>query len=250
MPKTRAFTLFVFLALFVSGCTGLELAITDATLSVPDQPVGATFATPEEAINAYLDGVAQNDVGKILGASAINEMSQGFRFDRSVERLQAMDLAFSPSPSDYPFYAEINKMQAAADILNGVKWLAYGLLSDEDMEAGLIYPVDAERVARFITDVHPARLSTIKIKQIRLPDETLVKDTRYLEGAATLAAIYGADELTERVVLFSFEGSDYYIGFTLLRYADTWKIKDQASPLAGVNPNGAPQPVSEEGSFP
>jgi len=53
--------------------------------------------------------------------------------------------------------------------------------------------------------------------------------------------VYGADESTERVALFSFEGQDHYVGFMLLRYGDNWKISRQDSPLAGTNALGVPQ---------
>ena len=65
-----------------------------------------------------------------------------------------------------------------------------------------------------------------------------MNDARYLENAARLASIYGADESTERVALFSFEGNYYYLGFTLLRYGDNWKISSQTSPLAGTSALG------------
>jgi hypothetical protein len=44
----------------------------------------------------------------------------------------------------------------------------------------------------------------------------------------------------ERVVLFSFDQNDCYVGFTLLRYGDNWKIGNQVAHLVNTNALGTP----------
>ena len=104
-----------------------------------------------------------------------------------------------------------------------------------------IQGADAERMRKFITDIDPARLGTIEVKSISPPSVPAASETRYLENSGRIARIYGADEYSERVVVFAFEGSDYAMGFQLLRYGDKWKVMDQSSPLAGINVMGIPE---------
>ena len=148
-----------------------------------------------------------------------------FNIGLQVERLgKVMAPGQFLSPSDYTFYSELNKMTVSSQILNQVKFFAYGLLSSEKVDDGsLILNMDTERVNKFIKDVDPRKLSNIEIKKISLPNKTLMNDPKYIENAAKSASLYGADESTERVALFSFEQSYYYIGFTLLRYRENWK---------------------------
>jgi len=228
--------------------TVIDTPLTATTAQAPTQAIDVTFKTPEETITWYLDGVAQNDISKILQACAINEMGGKFKFDLYVERLGGVMIPGQfLSPTDYPFYSEINKISVSSQILNQVKFLAYGLLSSEKVDDGSpILNMDTERVNKFIKDVDPTKLSTLEIKKIGLPNKTLMSDAKYIENAAQIAKIYGADESTERVALFSFEQGYYYIGFTLLRYGENWKISSQSSPLAGTSVLGTPKKITVE----
>jgi len=224
----------------------VEATLTAAASATPEQVVEVTFKTPEEAITHYFEGVAQNNVGKILQACAINEMGEKFKLDVYVARLgNVMYPSQSLSPSDYPFYAEMNEMAVSSQILGQVRFLAYGLLSSEKVDDGsLITNMDPDRVNKFIQDVDPRKLSTIEIQKISPPNQTLMNDPKYIANAVKRAAVYGAEDSTERVALFSFEQNDYYIGFTLLRYGEDWKISSQSSPLANTDVLGAPVKIS------
>lgn len=234
MPTKRILILVVLLALLTAGCSGSASA-----------PV---FKTPEDAITSYFQGLAQNDFQKIAQACAITEMSEKFKYDLYSERLKAMLPVQSLAPTDYPFYVEANKTQLASEISRRVKVFAYSLLSDEAVSGGsaILVQDDTARINRFMKDVDPQKLSQLKLEKIGLPNKQLMSDAKYLENAAALAGIYGADESTERVALFSFNGNSYYLGFSLLRYGDNWKISNQVSSLAGTSPQGDPAKTTAE----
>ena len=245
MRKKQIFILIMFPVLFTVNCSKINTTRTTSTAQAPDQAIDVAFKTPEEAITYYLDGVARNDIPKILQACAINEIGSKFKFDLYNERLGAMNLQYL-SPADYPFYSEINKMYLSSQILNQVKNLSYSLLSSEKVDGSPIYPANAERVNRFIKDVDPQKLSKLEIKKISPPNKTVMNDARYLERAAKIAGGYGADESTERLALFSFEQNYYYLGFTLLRFGENWKISDQVAPIANTDPLGTPKKTTAE----
>jgi hypothetical protein len=214
------------------------------TAQAPTQEA-ATFFAPEDAIQAYLDGVAQNDVAKILQACAIDEMAENFKFDRSAARLSIL---YFPglAPSDNPLYVEMNKAQLTAQILNQVKYFAYGLLSHEEVGNAPVVTADAERANKFMQDVDPKRLSTIALNKIALPNPKVMKEANYLTTMAKNAAVYGADEATERVALITFDENRYLLGFTLLRFGNNWKISTQSSALANTSSLGIPQKTTIE----
>lgn len=219
----------------------------DAAAPAAGQTDSPIFQTPDEVIAHYVEGIARNDVNRILQAAAGPELGESFQFDRSVERLGGvMMLMQSLAPSGYPFYAEINRSHLSSQILSQVKLLAYSLLSDEEVDGSSLFEVDAERVKRFIAAVDPAGLAGMEVETIALPNETLMNDERYLKNMALMAAVNGADEATERVALLSFAGRHYVIGFTLLRYGETWKISNQSSPLAGMNSLGTPGEITAD----
>jgi hypothetical protein len=245
MQKIQILILIVFLALFTANCSKTDTSKTTSTAQAPDQAADVTFKTPDEAITAYLGGAARNDIRKILQACAINEIGKNFKFDLYAERLGGMNLQYL-SPADYQFYSEMNKMQLSAQILSQVKNLSYSLLSGEKVDSSPIFQADAERVNRFIKDVDPQKLSKIELKKISPPNKAVMSDNRYLENAAKSARVYGADESTERVALFSFEQNYYYLGFTLLRFGGNWKIISQNSPLANADTLGTAKKTTAE----
>ena len=248
MQTKRIAILIVFLALITAGCSGAGTPVTASATPTPAQASDVVFKTPEEAITSYLEGVAQSDIHKISQACAINEMSEKFKFDLYTEWLGG---AFMPlqslSPTDYPFYVETNKMQLSSQIFTRVKILAYSLLSSEKVADGVVITgMDAGRISSFMKDIDPKRLSSLGVKEIGLPNKTLMNSAKYQATAAKMASIYGADESTERVALFSFEKNYYELGFTLLRYGENWKISNQVSNLAGTNALGAAQKTTVE----
>lgn len=233
-------TLIFALLWVLLGCSGT---------SVPGKVKGVTFKTPEEAITWYFEGITQADARKVLQACAIDEKAAGFRFDLYIEHVGYF-LPSTLSPANDPLYVEVNKMQLAADSLNRAKGLLYGLLSDEEVAKEFgehrSIKMNPEMATAFMNDVDPRRLAQLQVHRIDLPRRKLMQRDSYQKRAARLASIYGADERTERVVLFSFEQNYYYVGFTLLRYGENWKIEYQVSQMAGTSESGVPQKTTVE----
>jgi len=237
----RVLLLIVCLAILAAGCSEKD---SDTAGQNPLRKV--SFNTPEKAITFYLQAMAQGDVSKILQASAVDEMSEKFDFDFYVNRLKMLPFQ-APSPSNYPFYAELNNAQFTWQILNQARYLAYGFLTTEEelLEGYPVYDMDPERITGFIEEVNPEKLAQLEVKKMGIPSPDVASDERNLEIWNRHAQTYGADEYTERVVLVSFEGEYYYMGFGLLRYGDNWKIYNASSILGNTPALGTPQKTTE-----
>jgi len=225
-----------------------RVAVLTAILLVvlSGQILAAGSATPDEAVREYMAAVAAADAGRVLEASAIDEMAEGHRFAESVDRFKAFMPHLMMAPAEYPFYVEVNRAQRADEILRQVLMLDYGLLSGETIDGSPLTPVDGAWAEGFVAQVDPARLAGIEVMDARFPNPDLEVSERYLENAGALAATYSADELTERLVLFYFEGRTYALGFTLLRYGDTWLVSSQSSPIGGTSTFGTATPMTVE----
>ena len=110
--------------------------------------------------------------------------------------------------------------------------LAYSLLSTEKVDGSGIAPNDQSRVDQFVAQVDPARLAGLKVEQVGQPRVNQSDNARVAGNWALGAALYGADEKTERLALITLGGREYAVGFTLLRYGADWKIQAQFSQLA------------------
>ena len=255
--QTRLIASILVAAALLTGCTGVTITINHATpvaiaaavpdpTAIPAASLSAIYSTPEAAITAYVDGIKQQDVPAIFAASAIDAVAQDFAFQAYADRLQAMPLLTSPAPAEYPFYVEMNRVRRQNEVLSQVRNLAYSLLSAETIDGSIIANPGPERVQAFVTDVDPSHLGGIELVKIGAPSPDLLSSTRFQDNAAKQAAIYGADELTERVALLSFDDKDYLLGFTLLRYGDGWKVMYQTSNLAGTSALGTVEPTTPE----
>jgi hypothetical protein len=211
-----------------------------------EQPGATGFPTPEDAVRHYLSGVARGDASMLLEASAIDEMSAGFHFADSVDRLHAMLLTNGLAPAEYPLFADMDRVVVSSQILNQARMLVYSLLSTERLDGTTIAPADRARAEAFVTQVDPAGLAGLTVVDIRYSNAKFEHDPRNLENAAKLAAIYGADELTERLALVELDSKMYEVGFTLLRYGDDWKISSQFAALAGTPALGTAVPTTLE----
>jgi hypothetical protein len=235
----------------VAGVIALIPAAASAQASpVPVASPGSVpsggAATPEDAVIAYVAGIAEGDADSILAATAVDEMAAGFDFQAQAERLNALMLVTGLAPAEYPLFAESNRYQQAALILGQVRNLVYGLLSDEEIDGAVIAPADPERVGAFVAAVDPARLAGLSVVDVRLPDPEHTTSERYLATVAEAAAVYGADEMVERLGLVELDGTTYGVGFTLLRYGDTWGVSSQSSVMSGTSPLGVAEPMTQQ----
>jgi hypothetical protein len=227
----RALRIFVSSVLFVCLALGAAAA--------------ADAKTPEDAIAAYVAGVAARDFDGILATTALDEMSANFDFVTYVDRIQALT-PFAPAPSSDPLFIAINKADLTAGIARQVKFLAYGLLTKSDILKSQTTTMDEAGAQQFVTDVNLTPLSDIKLDKVGVPNPTRMKTDLYKKNAALFAKVYGANEFTERVALISFAGNDYLLGFSLLRYGVIWKISSQSSPMAGTDTLGVPAPTTPD----
>lgn len=209
----------------------LALAVWTGPLA-SGQSWAADLSTPEGAIAAYIEGVAEQEFSAILAASAVENMSKGYNIVAHVDRLKALTPRI-PMPSSDPLFIEINKIDFTGTIAGNVKFLAYGLMSTSGIVEGKSVKMDATGAAEFASAVRGDRLSGLELVKVAIPSPKILNSERYQVLAALAAKMYGADASTERVALLSFEGLHFAMGFSLLQYGDEWGVRDQTAPTAG-----------------
>ena len=245
MRTGRSWSALLLVAMLATVAPGLAVAASPSPLASP-RPGTMSFATPDDAVRHYLAGVSAGDAAMIVEASAVDEMSHGFDFAAQVDRLKAMELTNGLAPAEYPLFADIDRAVVSARILGQAKMLVYSLLTSETLDGSIIVPADRARGDAFVSEVDPSRLAGLSVQDVRYSDAKHENDPRVLENAARQAAIYGADDLTERLALVDLDGQLYEVGFTLLRYGDDWKVSSQAAVLGGTPVLGTAVPTTRE----
>jgi hypothetical protein len=204
-----------------------------------------SLATPEDAVQAYVLGVAGEDADAILAACAVDEAARGFDFAKQADQLKTIQLEGQLGPAQYPFYADLNRTYIADHILRQVQVLSYSLLTS--LPAGnTITPADGPVASAFAESVDPAGLANLQVIDVRSPNPSVESDPKYLESMRVLAATFGASDAAQRVALIGLNGSDYEIGFTVMDYSTGWKVLGQSASLTTLPTSGAATPITQE----
>jgi hypothetical protein len=217
-----------------------EVAETDGVSATsPTQGL----ASPEEAVHEYLAGVAGADFDRVLNVTAIDEMAEGYRFDLAIDRLSAFMPFSMMAPSEYPFYADMNRVMQANRVMFQMRNLSYSLLSGVDVGQPMV-PADIAWARAFTDQLDPTRLRALTVVDVRVAEQELLESSRAQEALALQARASGADEVTERVALISFDGDMYWVGLTLGRYGNGWKVQQQTAAIAGSDSSGSANPTT------
>jgi hypothetical protein len=202
------------------------------------------FATPENAITYFIKALTKNDLNKAFKACAINDYNENYDFSAFSRRLDSVSYLHYLAPSEYAFYAELNKLECLARIGKQIKLLYYSILFNEnDLLVTKAKPTD-EQLERFIQAVDPKRLSDLQLISIDKP--SLVNDKRYQKNSLASAQCFGANDATERVVLLKLDNDFFILGFHLYKFGSFWKIDSLCSPLANTTMYGVEKISFEE----
>lgn len=221
------------------------LAMVLLGLILPGQALAQGFKTPEEAITAYVQAISKRDFKGALAATAVGQFGKSFDFVPTVEWLKAFYLNLY-SPATDPFYAEINDTLLAGQFASEIKFLVYGLMTTGDIMDHKAVPMDAAAATDFMLVIDAKRLAGLSIAAIGIPRPATLNSERRQLQAKKSARRNGAETTTERVVLLSFEGLSFMIGFELLRYGDEWMILSQSSDLANASSFAAPRRMTPD----
>jgi len=222
------------------ACTGSTVALTPHVEQQKAAPVATTpceqasssvsLATPELAIRLYVENLAANNFAGASRAFAVHENAARVDFIRLVSWVRVFSAGVQNAPAEYPMFVELNELRAKAELAQATKFFVYSLLTDRDPEATQVVESEAELQA-FVQAVNPARLAKLRVLRIDEPRKSLAPEAQQV--LKKQAALYGADEMTERVALYELADQLFWSGFQLCRYDKTWKIRQFAAYYAG-----------------
>jgi hypothetical protein len=197
-----------------------------------------TLATPEAAVNLYVESIAANDFGCALRAYAAHEHATRFDFTALVQYTNFLIPWSLQAPPGYPMFVEMNELRAKADMAQATKLFVYGLLMDADPMRSQNAVSDAQ-IQAFIQAVNPARLAKLRVVRIDQPRRNASNSSEGQKLFREAATREGADEMIERIALYDLSGQSFWSGFQLCRYDKKWKIYGfQSNYAADLPPSG------------
>lgn len=212
---------------------------------LPIIALGETYATPDEAINAFIEAIARNDFDGAMALCVAEPMAKAYNWQRMVTDIKAyLPTNYEmPAPGDYEVYQPINTVIAKGRFAASMYVFITSFFSEDGLDGKPFTGVEDEWIASYVKSINPAQLASlhvVKILDIQRHDEEAV-----IEMFQKQAIRFSAEEQVEKIAVYQL-GDAYYMGsFNLLRYGDSWYIHHLNSTFSGINTYGAVYPLPD-----
>lgn len=246
--------LFFIVLCFCMGCSAANAAepivqpIPSATQSAqPTKKPTADdlyFSMPEDAITHLVNSLKSGETEQAMGACALHTFNYHYNYETFAARTGAITHASGNAPGEHALYEDLNAQMRSGELSRQMLLFCYSFF----VEGNLNEPqkVETEReVRQFVETVNPAQLRELEIVRIDEPYPDLLYEDVAQEMFEKQAEALGADEMTERIVLYRLNGKHYAGGFALLRYGNQWLVYRFNSIIANQNGYGGVQPTRE-----
>ena len=213
---------------------------------------GSGFASPEEAVRAYLEGYKKIDIEEMLSAFAIETFVSNYNFDVQVlnnvsfSNILNVNLAYPNSSRlltrDNIYQRLFQLEKDIADQVMGYTETDFsGLNSDDFAEMDQQVLIDTI-VGMFPVEEDFEALPSLSIVKFLEPGEIGI-DNSYTEPSVKeyidmATEAYGVDELLDVAVACDIGGKDYYLTFTAYRYVNTWFLGEVGGTIGMSLPDG------------
>ena len=133
---------------------------------------------------------------------------------------------------------DLNEANHIGSFASQIKALTYSFFITDGIDGKPVTPAD-RAYAQAEKAVDLKSLSNMILLRIDPPAKSNLESEKNVENFNKMAELYGAEEMTERIVLYELDGQTFMGGFGLYRYASGWKICRFYSNLAGLPLTGA-----------
>lgn len=225
--EKRKFHLWLVICLLaVCVCTPLS--------SLADQKTyeGPGWDTPEEAVSLYLEGLKEQDIGKMISAYAVETYVDQFDLRSQIARMGAYTRSMTPNmPNSNHLLQAINTEARKNEIVQSILGQITSIcLSGQDFTQPIVFAkenVDGETKA-FVEGLQSAfdavDFGTIKPLGFVPPEliSVMYASERNQQNMKAQAAPYGTEEARSVVALFTVDDTLCVLCCDVMRYGDRW----------------------------
>jgi hypothetical protein len=239
--RKQIFRIFFALALVISAGAAWA-ANADAAQTIED----AGYTSPEDAVKAYLDGLRNADLEKMVGTFAVESYVDNFNLRAQIERLHTyMETVPIKLPNTNEFFRKINienhKNRIILEIYNQyITWSQPNLSEKRYTPIRLEGAAEISMLLNKLEDAgNEAKLKSLKTLKIREFISPGKVNDRYDSEAnqKNLTAqkiVLGADEYQSVVALVEVEQQFYLFCFDAALYGRKWRISSLSGNIGNI----------------
>jgi len=204
------------------------------------------FASAEDALMAYIEGLQQGDLQQMIGAFAIETYIEHFDLVAWIERVISHSFHSTSTvrlPNANPMVTALNIESRRANILGIIQYQLIAFHLEEQFESGPLifgppigpFPHDILGSAEDFVDMLRTNMETMALQSMQLVSfmepAMLAEAYDNEKNQADLdrkRAIYGADELKSVAAFFTVDGKLYVLCADAIRYGERWYLESLA----------------------
>ena len=213
---------------------------------------GEGFATPEEALACYMEGLKNLDFEQMMSAFAWETQMEHYDLRVFFERMLSYQPTMRPrmpSVNNFMFSANVNVLRFyQADLIyRSIEAYILGEDAPTNTSTGSIsFQKDSDDVEIFLSKFDNGRLEKLsQMTSIRFLSPDALTDNKFSSGNnpesfISQTACYGADETVNLVGVADVGDETLYCCPTICRYGDKWylvSVNSFTSMIIGVNSN-------------
>lgn len=205
-------------------------------LSHADQKTyeGAGWDVPEDAVLHYLEGLKEQNIGKMISAYAVKTYIDHFDLKAQLALLGMHDMHMTPPmPNSGNILREINIESRKNQIVESILWQITSIcLPGQDFSKAVLLTSEngGEEVSVFVERIEKAfgavDFGTLKFLHFTPPGQVneLYASESNQEKIRAMIAPFGAAELRGVIAFFTIDGNYCVIACDVIRYGDRWFI--------------------------
>jgi len=224
--------------LFFTGMIPFDSA--KSTDSAVARIEGPGYDTPEEAAEAYLTALKNQDVDAMASTFAVESYVENYDLAALCERLQAytpsLDMKL-PASNDYNARLDVETRKAVIISQIEYQYFVFNVPS-ADMESTLLLEDHPDIVSSMEKDTKDYVFADLEITGTMKPEDLtdIYSSESNQETIAAQVKPYGVDEKDVATVIITFDasGKNWYFCPQLIRYEGKWYVQTLSGNLAGL----------------
>lgn len=206
---------------------------------------GPGHSTPEDAVAAYMEGLAQADLEVMLEPFAFDSREERIDREAMIRNLKVYPPAGWLPDGEEPFGASVNAEALRGLAVSGIRSQVLAVLHP-DLDQSRLIPIEDDADLAEVIDTHSIDEQKLAAagKYTLVDPEDLVEPERWDRLRETdeeyRTTVSHEDELRYLVAETSIDGRTWQLIFVTARYDDRWYLNDLGGRLAILLDRGIP----------
>lgn len=222
--KARAWLMACLL--IVAACMPLASHAEQASYEGPG------WDTPEDAVSFYLEGLKEQDLGKMISAYAVETYVGHFDLQAHLARIKSYFMTMVPRmPNSNGMFRAVNVEARKSEIVQSIVWQMASICQPgQDFTQTVTFTGENadEETRTFVEGLENAYaavdFSTLEVLLFTPPEKIseIFLSEKVQENIKAQAAPFGPDEARSVVALFTVDNKLYALCCDVMRYGDRW----------------------------